>query len=375
MLDTSKNKLLFLIHLPPPIHGAGIAGSNIKASKLLNETFSNSFINISVSKNIKSHSKLTLRKFFLIISVYFRVISFLLYNKIDLCLISINSKGSAWLKELLLVFFVKLFKVPIIYFYNNKGVRSNSYNFFKKKLYEFQFKNTKSILLSPLLYYDLSTFVKKTDVFYCPYGLINNSVKNNNYAFKKSEVVTILFFSNLIESKGVFVLLDACKILMKKNISFRCNFAGSEGDITSIQFEDKVWQMGLQNHVYYLGKKYDFEKEIIFQEADIFAFPTFYHNETFGLVNLEAMQCSLPIISTNEGAIADIVIDGINGYLVPQRNVEILAEKLEILTLNPELRNEMGRAGKRMFDEKFTFEIFEKRIVEILQEVLTNKIA
>jgi glycosyltransferase involved in cell wall biosynthesis len=319
---------------------------------------------------------LTFKKLFSIISIWFEVFQSFFTNNFDLCFITINSNGPAWYKELVKVALAKLFRVPIVYFYHNKGITSFANSSFKKQLFRFQFKNTKTILLSPLLLNEVLPYTKKSDVFYCPIGIINQSLTiKEMFRIEKYNITTILFFSNMIESKGVYVLLDACQILKDKNIPFRCVYVGGEGDITANQFESKVRQMGLQNDVYYQGKKYGIEKQIAFQEADIFVFPTFYHNETFGLVNLEAMQNSLPIITTNEGAISEIVIDGINGYLVTQRNVEMLVEKLEILILNPELRNEMGRAGRKMYVEKFTFEIFEKRIVEILQEVLTNKIA
>jgi glycosyltransferase involved in cell wall biosynthesis len=111
---------------------------------------------------------------------------------------------------------------------------------------------------------------------------------------------------------------------------------------------------------------------MVFKESDIFTLPTYYQSECFPLVNLEAMQHSLPIISTSEGGVPDIVIDGVNGFLVPQQNSEALADKLEILIKDPELRIKMGLAGKKIYKEKFTLEIFEKRIVEILQDCLNQ---
>jgi glycosyltransferase involved in cell wall biosynthesis len=176
----------------------------------------------------------------------------------------------------------------------------------------------------------------------------------------------------LIESKGVYVLLDACVILKKRQIPFRCIFIGGEGDITANQFFEKVSQWNLKDEVEYQGKKYGFDKEDAFGKANIFAFPTYYHNETFGLVNLEAMQHSLPVISTFEGAIPEVVIDGVNGFLVPQQNVEALADKLEILIGNRKLRNEMGLAGKKRYEEKYTLAIFENRICEILMDATSK---
>ena len=123
--------------------------------------------------------------------------------------------------------------------------------------------------MSPLLFKDVSSFVNESDVFYCPLGIKNQSlVKKGEFSIEKHKITTILFFSNLIESKGVYVLLDACKILKGKNVPFRCIYVGGEGDITAFQFENKVLQMGLQNDVFYQGKKFGLEKEKAFSEAD-----------------------------------------------------------------------------------------------------------
>lgn len=81
------------------------------------------------------------------------------------------------------------------------------------------------------------------------------------------------------------------------------------------------------------------------------------------------MQFSLPIISTFEGGIPDVVKDGINGFLVPQRDAQALADKLEVLIVNPLLRKEMGFAGRKLYEEKFTIEIFEKRLLEIFRNL------
>ena len=81
------------------------------------------------------------------------------------------------------------------------------------------------------------------------------------------------------------------------------------------------------------------------------------------------MQFSLPIISTFEGGIPDVVKDGINGFLVPQRDAQALADKLEVLIVNPLLRKEMGFAGRKLYEEKVTIEIFEKRLLEIFRNL------
>lgn len=124
--------------------------------------------------------------------------------------------------------------------------------------------------------------------------------------------------------------------------------------------------------VEYLGKRYGEEKNAVFARSDIFCFPTFYHNETFGLVNLEAMQWGLPVVATPEGGIPDVVLDGETGFLVPQRNAEALADSLEVLLSDPELRFRMGKAGRRHYEANFTQSHFEERMRVILSEVIAT---
>lgn len=119
---------------------------------------------------------------------------------------------------------------------------------------------------------------------------------------------------------------------------------------------------------FYHGSKYGNEKESFFQNADIFIFPTFYHNECFPLVLLEAMQHGLPCIASNEGGIPDIVEDGVTGFVIEKQNVQVLASKIERLFEDSGLRHRMGVAGRKRFKEEFTMEKFEDRLAMLLKQ-------
>jgi glycosyltransferase involved in cell wall biosynthesis len=118
-----------------------------------------------------------------------------------------------------------------------------------------------------------------------------------------------------------------------------------------------------------LGKKYNDDKYKIFQSSDIFVFPTFYHNECFPLVLLEAMMFGLPVISTNEGGIPDIVKDGETGFIVEKQKPKQLAEKIKWFIENPEKAILVGKKGQEMFFKHYTLEVFEKRIIHILNQI------
>ena len=111
---------------------------------------------------------------------------------------------------------------------------------------------------------------------------------------------SLLFLSNLIESKGVYVLLDACKVLKERGLSFVCDFVGGETkEISAEVFREAVATRGLEDYVTYHGPQYGEDKHRFFMNADVFVFPTYYYNECFPLVLLEATQWRLPLVSSD----------------------------------------------------------------------------
>ena len=121
------------------------------------------------------------------------------------------------------------------------------------------------------------------------------------------------------------------------------------------------------------GAKYGSEKDSFFERADVFVFPTYYHNECFPLVILEAMQQGLACISTREGGIPDIIIDDVTGFLIDKKDEKALTDKLIYLIEHPDLCTAMGKAGKERFLKEFTLESFEERLVTILNDCISKK--
>lgn len=370
-------RILFILHYPPPVHGSSVMGQIVKESKPINETFSCAYINLSTSRTLDEVGERTFKKVGRYLSIITKVIKQLLTNRPQLCYIAIAVKGAAFKKDAFIAFIVKLFGVKIIYHFHNKGISTNQHKIIDNILYKCVFKNTRGILLSEYLYDDIKKYFSKERIYICPNGISdfhatkedqNENIKSPNPPINAP--IEILFLSNLIKSKGVFILLEACKILHQKGFPFKCTFVGAEGNISKEDFQQKVEELNLSEQVEYVGKKYGSDKEEAYAKSDIFVFPTYYNLETFGLVNLEAMQHSLPVISTPEGGIPDVVEDGKTGYLVPQKNVKALAEKLAYLILNPQLREKMGKAGREKYEKEFTLEIFENKLLSIFRHVI-----
>ena len=361
-------KILFVLHYPPPVHGSSMVGLQIKESKFINETFDCKYINLGTSNTINEIGRRKAIKLFR----YFKIIWHLLENitlyRPDFCYFSISSKGAAFYKDSLLILIVKLLGIKLIYHFHNKGVSLRQDKFLDDFLYQLVFKNSNVILLSKHLHYDINKYVNKEQVYYCPNGI--SDINERQVPNEGKTIVDILFLSNLMESKGIFILLEACELLKNKKLPFHCTIVGGIGDISEQYLRSRLLKMDLENCVYYMGKKFGKDKEKVFLDADIFVHPTL--DDCFPLVLLEAMQYSLPIVSTFEGGIPDIVDNGTTGYLIDQRNSIDLANKIEVLIKNPELRRQMGNAGKKKYKAEFTIDIFEHKIVEILHQIMRN---
>jgi len=368
-----SKKILFILHLPPPVHGSSMVGQYIYESRIINNAFECQFINLGTSRSIDEIGKNPIQKIGRYFSILSQVFKQLIWFKPQMCYLAIAARGYAFYKDALVALMIKAFRVPLVYHFHNKGVSTWQKKRFNNLLYQIVFKNSYAILLSKCLYPDVQKYFPEKKVFYCPNGIPDIKIKRTKDLVNNDKAVEILFLSNLIESKGVFVLLEACKILKNKNIAFYCTFVGSEGDITTQIFNAAIKDFDLTDNVHYLGRKYGKEKEEAFAKADIFAFPTYYDNECFPLVLLEAMQNRLPVISTYEGGIQDVVWNGKTGYLVPRKNAEELAKKLEILIKNPSLRHEMGIAGREKYQNEFTLIKFEERLKRILSKLINEQ--
>ena len=363
-----KRRILFITPLPPPVHGSAMVSQYIKENEELNENFICDFVNLSTSRNIDEIGKKSLMKYLRFIGAYFITFWKLLTHRYALCYLAITCYGIGFLKDAPFVLLCKLFRRRVMIHQHNKGMSScvskNPY----KWLLPLVYRNTKVILLSWYLYPDIEQVVKKEQIIICPNG-ISDSSDNESQIERNNETPHLLFLSNLIPSKGVYTLLDACKVLKEKGYNLVCDYVGGESkEITKDVFARAVEERGLTGIAIYHGPKYGNDKKAFFTGSDIFVFPTFYHNECFPLVILEAMQNKLPVISTDEGGIPDIIENGINGFVCKRNDANSTADAIEQLLNNKDKAIQMGQNGYRLFKEKFTLEQFNRSIIQIVKE-------
>lgn len=362
-----KQHVLFILHLPPPVHGAAIVGKYIHDSRLVNETFDCHYVNLSMAASISDVGHFRVGKLKGFWHLLRRIRGEVRQVKPSLVYITPNARGGAFYKEFVIVMMLKSMGCRVVAHYHNKGVRSAQGSWLYNWLYTRFFSNLSVMLLADGLYDDVSRYVSRSCVYVCPNGIADNGVMKHETV--KKPVPTLMFLSNLLKAKGVFDMLDACLLLKQRGLGFRSVFVGAESDeISRETFTREVRRRGLQGTVSYVGSKYGKEKDAYWADAEVFVLPS--HNECFPLVLLEAMSHGVPCVSTTEGAIPEIIDDGVTGYVVHTHAPEELAGKIATLIEDDGLRRKMGQKGREKYERNYTLKRFEARFVEIMLQLI-----
>lgn len=357
-------KVMFLCQLPPPIHGASAVNQSIKESKLINSKIETRYINISPASDIGNLGRVSLRKLFVVVAICFKVFIAYLGFRPNKVYITLSPVGIAFFKDALLALMLKMFGVELIFHLHGKGLKEYSNkNAWLKSLYKLVFTDVDVIHLSEGLYTDIDHLVPRHRFYAVNNGINMLPLNKEKEALKFP--IRFLYLSNLVREKGAMELLEACENLQNSG-AFEVVFAGKYFDNEfKDEFQCRINNTSLKN-ISVLGGVYGADKIELLKSSDVMVLPTYYSNECFPLALIEAMASGMAIISTPEGAIPDMVEDGINGILVEQKDFLSLSNAMKYFVDNPDEIVRMGREGKERFKERYTFEIFERRLLEVL---------
>lgn len=371
-----KPKILFIMHMPPPVHGASMVGQYIHDSELINSSCDCHYVNLAVATRLDEIGKGGWNKVKGVLKKLMEVRKAVKTVKPDLVYITPNSAGAPFYKDFITVMMLKIMGRKIVMHFHNKGVTTRQNRWLDNWLYRRYFKGVKLILLAEALYEDVKRYVKREDVFVCPNAIpaISNA---NGVTVNSNHVPHILWLTNIMKTKGIMEYLSALKILKDKGVTFKADFVGGlTKEMSGEEFDEALAAMGLKGCCAYFGPKYGDDKYVFFRQADVFVLPSY--TEAFPVSILEAMQFALPVVASNVGGVSAEVEDGVNGYLIGGKqpvmlntfrpNPREIAEKIETLLTDSALRQRMGEAGREKYEKEFTLEVFEKRMAEILSD-------
>jgi colanic acid/amylovoran biosynthesis glycosyltransferase len=193
-------------------------------------------------------------------------------------------------------------------------------------------------------------------------------------AHGNSGKVALLTVARLVEKKGVEYGVHAVASVLDKFPDIEYRIAG-DGPLRST-LEHLIEDLNVQNNIKLLGWKHQEEIAGLMQEADILLAPSVTDKnggqEGIPVVLMEALARGLPVISTYHSGIPELVQDGKSGFLVHERDIEALAEKLAHLIEHLEEWPVMGKAGREYVDENYNIDKLNDRLVELYQNLLNG---
>lgn len=187
-----------------------------------------------------------------------------------------------------------------------------------------------------------------------PYGVDINRFTPHTTPHTDSKF-NLLFVGNLSVRKGVHYLLDAVQKINEPKIQLTL-----VGEMENSYFNKKlgpncVWHPAVPNS----------EMPQIYRTADIFVFPSLFEGSALSIY--EALASGLPVLTTeNSGS---VVRDGLEGFIIPPRNSDILRDQILLLFNNPSLRLKMSRAARTRAEE-YTWENYSLRVAELAKNLL-----
>jgi len=192
---------------------------------------------------------------------------------------------------------------------------------------------------------------------------------NCNGLFDHQEFFKVGIFSRIDPQKGQHLVVEAAKMLKDKNFGLEYHIWGDSMDKDYLDdLHSTISAYALETTIAIKGfhpKPID-----VMQCYDLIILPS--KSETFGLVLAEAMRSGVAVMGTNAGGVPEIIDDNETGLLFNWDDVEGLANKIENLYLNDELRNNMAARGKEKADKLFNKEKHFKTLEQMFRDLITG---
>lgn len=192
----------------------------------------------------------------------------------------------------------------------------------------------------------------------------------------KKDSFFVLSVGRLAERKGFKYLIDAIDKIVntygRKNVRV---LIGGDGPLKN-NLERAISEKNLGLYISLVGFVDGKDKPGLFSEADVFVLPAIVDEqgdtEGLGMVLLEAGACKTPVIASNVGGIVDIVKDSENGFLVPEKDPTTLANAILTLMDDSDLCAKMGHKGQIIFNEYFSEDALNHRVIKIYRNLLNG---
>lgn len=201
-----------------------------------------------------------------------------------------------------------------------------------------------------------------------PYGIPVDAFNQVNP--EKIAAIRERFGSRIVLSVGRLIYYKGFDVLIRamKNVDGRLLIIG-DGPMRE-ELQGVITELNLNDRVTLLNEIQNDEIVDYYRASDVFALASIARSEAFGIVQLEAMACGVPVVNTNlDSGVPYVSLDGQTGITVPPNDVPALASAITKLLDDPDLRARYGQAGQERVAQEFTSEVMTRRMLDLCDEI------
>lgn len=347
----SKPKVIIVGKLPPPYIGPAVATKILLDSSLSNE-FELLHLNTTINKTVEDFGKAGFSKVLKNLAVYFRLIKMLAKEKPALILIPISQTTLGFAKDAVFIWLSSCFSTKILLqlrgsnYKNWMKASSRITKLWVKKSLQ---RGDGMIVLGNNLKHLFEVVFSIEKIHVVPNGCDLEIPKSTHL----NQTVKLLYFANFLPQKGIKQVLKAVLLLKQKGLQNFTLEAVGAWDNQAYQNECESLVLEHQLPVVFHSPMSGEAKWEMFAQADLFVFvPNLPEGHPWVIV--EALAAGLPIVSSDQGAIVESVLDGENGFIVDPKSPEEIANAITQLLKQENLRKSMGEKSKQHYLNNFT---------------------
>lgn len=275
----------------------------------------------------------------------------------------------------------KLFRIPLVLNFHGAELLLIRKKKWVKPLLKFAIGQAQAVFANSSFTAGKIKALRNVDVEWSPYGTTLETGEISAEPTQAPHPVNgkfkILFVGRHIERKGICYLIEAAKYLPRDQFEIRIVGVGDLTDKLKAQAAEVSTTPDAAN-IIFTGKLSPEELANEYKTANVFTLPAIVDSkgdtEGLGVVLIEAMELGLPVVASNVGGIPDVVVDGVSGILVPEKDPQALANAYKRLAAEPELQKKLLEGARKRIDECFNWSKIIERQIAVYEKIKSKKI-
>ena len=266
----------------------------------------------------------------------------------------------------------KLFKIPLVLNFHGAELLLIRKKKWVKPLLKFAISQAQAVFANSSFTASKIKALRNVDVEWSPYGTTLEKGVRSVKPHPVNGKFKILFVGRHIERKGICYLIEAAKYLPRDLFEIRIVGVGDLTEQLHVIANDVKQSNPDSAEIIFTGKLSPEALANEYKTANVFTLPAIVDSkgdtEGLGVVLIEAMELGLPVVASNVGGIPDVVVDGVSGILVPEKDPKALADAYKRLAESPEFTEKILAGAQQRIDECFSWDKIIERQVAVYEK-------